>query len=393
LRRTIPKSLKYLKEQRPSCQFAHDIVCISAEGALSSTSIELYPNYTNSKSGVTASVACSALIAGRSGGAFIVAWKRPNPVVWIELPIILLLLSGCAIKRPPVYIPPYEEAENGSWEQPAPTASQPPQGQPSTTSSKAKKDVSIVRRTITEKELRKLQDKDPDLDFYQCLAILSRLNKKDKEYIRADMKNKKPLKVPRDFSAYKEWSPLPRTITGIGKIPKFVLIVKDIPFLGWYSNGKLVNDTYVCVGKMRTWTKRGMYRVKEKDLNHMSDYPNAYGEPSSMPLAMKIYERVWIHAGDVIGPNCSHGCINVPLSHADKLYTWTDIGTVVMITESLKDLGSDMKAGLPAIPQPGAPAKPVQKGLPDKSSIRADGTVPSNQVNRNTATSRGGGGQ
>jgi hypothetical protein len=313
--------------------------------------------------------------------------------VWFGLPIIFLLLSGCALKRPPVYIPPYDEVENGSWEQPTAATPQSPRSQPSTTSTKTKKELATVQRTITEKELRKLQEKDPELDFYQCLAILSRLNKKDKEYIRADMKNKKRLKVPRDFAAYKEWSPLPRTITGIGKIPKFVLIVKDIPFLGWYGNGKLLNDTYVCVGKMRTWTKRGMYRVKEKDPNHMSDYPNAYGEPSLMPLAMKIYDRVWIHAGDVIGPNCSHGCINVPLSHADKLYTWAEIGTVVMITESLKDLGSDMKAGLPGVPQPGAPAKPVQKGLMDKSNIRADGTVSSSQVNRNTATSKGGGGQ
>jgi lipoprotein-anchoring transpeptidase ErfK/SrfK len=290
-------------------------------------------------------------------------WTRPNPVLWTELLIVFLLLSGCAVKKPPVYLPPYDEAEDRPREQTAVT--QPAEKQPP---KKTKQDLAIVKRTITENELRKLEEKDPELDFYQCLAILSRLNLKDKEYIRADMKHKRLLKVPKDFSAYKEWSPLPRTITGIGKIPKFILIVKDIAFLGWYERGKLVNDTYVCVGKMRTWTKRGIYRVKDKDLNHMSDYPNAYGEPSIMPLALRIYDRVWIHAGDVIGPNCSHGCINVPLSHADKLYTWTEIGTVVMITESLKDLGSDMKAGLPAIPQPAVPAKPVPKGGTNKTS-------------------------
>jgi lipoprotein-anchoring transpeptidase ErfK/SrfK len=292
-------------------------------------------------------------------------WRKTNPVLWTELLIVFFLLSGCAIKRPPVYIPPYDEAESRPMEQPAVT--QPTEAQ---SSQKSKKDLSIVRRKVTEKELRKLEEKDPGLDFYQCLAILSRLNLKDKEYIRADMKQGRPLKVPKDFSSYKDWSPLPRTITGVGQIPKFILIVKDLPFLGWYERGKLVDDTYVCVGKMRTWTKRGMYRVKVKDPNHMSDYPNAYGDPSLMPSAMRIYERVWIHAGDVIGPNCSHGCINVPISHADKLYAWSDIGTVVLITESLKDLGSEIKAGVPAKPQPGAPAKPAPKGVAKKTNSR-----------------------
>ena len=54
------------------------------------------------------------------------------------------------------------------------------------------KDLSTVRRVITEKEVRKLQQKDPDLEFYRCIEILCRINKKDKEYIREDMK----LSVP-----------------------------------------------------------------------------------------------------------------------------------------------------------------------------------------------------
>jgi hypothetical protein len=86
-----------------------------------------------------------------------------------------------------------------------------------------------------------------------------------------------------------------------------------------------------------------MYRVQEKDLNHMSTYPNAYGESAIMPSALHIYERVWIHTGDVIGPNCSHGCINVPIAYSEKLYDWAEVGTAVLITESLKDLGRDMK--------------------------------------------------
>jgi lipoprotein-anchoring transpeptidase ErfK/SrfK len=210
------------------------------------------------------------------------------------------------------------------------------------------KDLSTVRRVITEKELRKLVEKDPDLEFYRCIEILCRLNRKDKEYIRADMKRKSPLIVPKSFSSYKDWSPLPGKITSAGNIPKLILVVKDIYFLGWYQNGKLVGDTYICLGKMNAWTKRGMFKVMGKDPRHVSTYPNAYGEPAFMPDALHIYKRVWIHTGDVIGPNCSHGCINVPLFYSDKLYDWAEVGTAVLITESLKDLGRDMKMKIAA---------------------------------------------
>jgi hypothetical protein len=256
----------------------------------------------------------------------------------------------------------------------APSAGQPRQ---STKTAPPGKDVRwkhspVVRRAITEKELRRLEAKDPELDFYRCLLILSRLNKKDKEYIRNDMKHKRPMLVPKDFSAYKDWTPLPTTITGIGKFPKFILVVKNIPFIGWYEHGKLVDDSYVCVGKMNTWTKRGIYRIKQKDPEHMSTYPNAYGDPAYMPMALHVYERVWIHAGDVTGPNCSHGCINVPLYQAQKLYSWTDIGTVVVITESLKDLGQQVKAISGEKPLQNEPSRGEQKNAAPKASGQAD---------------------
>ncbi|MEM5786636.1 MAG: L,D-transpeptidase [Syntrophobacteraceae bacterium] len=234
---------------------------------------------------------------------------------------------------------------------------------------KTRKELGLVHRVVTEKELKAYEHRDPDLHFNRCIEILCRLNGKDKEYIRDDIKRKRALTIPRNFAAYKDWSPLPATITGTEKIPKFVLIVKDICFLGWYEKGRLVGDTYVCIGKMNTWTKRGMYRVKEKDPDHMSHYPNAYGEPARMPFAMRVYDRVWIHAGDVVGRNCSRGCINVPLFTSNKLYTWTQIGTPVLITESLKDLGRDVKSGLSAGPASDTRTKTDQRtGTPPKPS-------------------------
>ncbi|MCE5334033.1 MAG: L,D-transpeptidase [Desulfobacteraceae bacterium] len=270
---------------------------------------------------------------------------------------VLLVINGCA--RRPVdmrqveYFPPYEEEEK----LPETRSIKPV---PPPRKKTAEKNPAVSHRRITEKELRLLGERDPDLHIYRCYEILSRLNKKDRDYIREDMKKKRPLIVPKDFSAYKEWSPLPARISGTGKFPKFILVVKDIPFIGWYENGKLVGDSYICIGKMRTWTKRGLYRVKDKDPSHMSTYMNAYGDPALMPLALRVYDRVWIHAGDVVGPNCSHGCINVPLFSADKLYSWADIGAVVLITESLRDLGRDIKLGF-------TPDKP-----PSKEPVRTE---------------------
>jgi lipoprotein-anchoring transpeptidase ErfK/SrfK len=265
-----------------------------------------------------------------------------NPGLWIAA-IALLLVSGCTTA--PVDTEQFEITPDQAGATPAVESAAAP-SPPNASVKQAKpaaKDFSTQRRTITEKELRKLEAKDSDLEFYRCIEILCRLNRKDKEYIREDMKLKRPLIVPRNFSSYKDWSPLPANIKGAGKFPKLILLVKDIHFLGWYQNGRLVGDTYVCIGKMNTWTKRGIYRVQGKDPRHMSTYPNAYGKAAFMPDALHIYDRVWIHTGDVTGPNCSHGCINVPIAYSDKLYDWADVGTSVLITESLKDLGRDIQ--------------------------------------------------
>lgn len=310
---------------------------------------------------------------------------RFNPGLWMGL-LVLLLTYGCV--QTPIETEQQEsqqdQTEAAAPAQPGSKASQSPKASAKQTA----KDLATVHRVITEKELRQLGDKDPDLEFYHALEILCRLNKKDKEYIREDMKKKRPITVPKNFAAYKDWSPLPRTISGVSKFPKLILVVKNIPFLGWYQNGKLVGDTYICIGKMNTWTKRGIYRVNQKDANHMSTYPNAYGYPSFMPWALHVYERVWIHAGDVIGPNCSHGCINVPIAYSEKLFNWTDIGTGVVITESLKDLGRDIKtAHLDTQPQKGTSVKEQAK---EDKKLKSDKQPPAQSLGSSSKAATGG---
>lgn len=198
-----------------------------------------------------------------------------------------------------------------------------------------------TERVITERELTRICDRDPSLTPLMCYEILGRLNTRARYYIPEDIKAGKRMKVPRDFRAFRNWSPLPKDLRVARNHPKFILIVKDIPFLGWYQKGRMIGDTQICIGKEWGWTRKGLYRVEEKDADHVSaSYPNAYGEPAPMPLAMRIYGRVWIHAGDVVGGFCSHGCINLPLTPAEKLFRWADIGTPVLVVDSLKELNS-----------------------------------------------------
>lgn len=200
-------------------------------------------------------------------------------------------------------------------------------------------DLSWTKRAISADQLHQLTERDPALTPAGCMEILARLNHKDRCYIRRDIKDGKALKVPNDFRAYLDWSPLPSHLEQVAQLPEFILVVKDIAFLGWYENGQLRGNTYVCIGRKPKWTRAGWYRVRNKDIDHVSSsYRSALGYPALMPFALRIYGRVWIHGGDVTKGNCSHGCINLPLDAAQQLYSWANPGTKVLIVESLQDL-------------------------------------------------------
>jgi hypothetical protein len=193
-----------------------------------------------------------------------------------------------------------------------------------------------TQRVISEKELEAISQRDMDLSPSASRRLLAKLNARDFDYIAQDIQDGKPIKVPNDFTAFKSWTPLEKYIPDVADLPRFILIVKDVPYIGWYERGKLVGDTYICVGKVNSTTAEGLYTVQEKDLNHRSrSYPNAYGEPAPMPWALRIYETVWIHAGDIVSGHCSHGCVNLPIFPAMRLFEWATPGTPVLIADSL----------------------------------------------------------
>jgi hypothetical protein len=199
-------------------------------------------------------------------------------------------------------------------------------------------------RIVTEDELNGLEMKYPALTPSISHKILARLNSKAEFHIYDDIRKQKPLRVPNDFRAYLDWTPLPRQLQHPTPTPKCILVVKEIPFVGWYDNGKLVADSQVGLGMVGEETKSGVYKILEKAVEKYSlSYRNDLGEPAWMPWAMRIYGAVWIHAGDVSGPYCSHGCVMLPMGAAEELFHWTDAQATVVIVDSLSDLNQREK--------------------------------------------------
>ena len=196
------------------------------------------------------------------------------------------------------------------------------------------RDLSWTERVISEAELLGMERSDPSLDVNTCRDILARLNTEEPFYIREDIRQGRKLKVPNDFNAYRDWTPMPVRLPANLQAPKFILVAKDLGFIGWYESGILIGDSQACTGTSGQDTKPGLYRVGEKDATHTSSsYPNDFGNPAWMPFSLHIYEAVWIHAGNVFGARCSHGCVVLPIEKAEKLFNWAEPGTPVLVTE------------------------------------------------------------
>ena len=126
------------------------------------------------------------------------------------------------------------------------------------------------------------------------------------------------------------WSPMEKHIASFEPIPKVIFIVLHEYFLGRYENGELIEWTNTLAGKT---TKPGVYKVLKKDKDHYSkSFKTRDGRDTPMPNALQIYGNVWIHGGDAYKPkHISHDCINVVNDYAAELYSWAEVGTIVII--------------------------------------------------------------
>jgi len=118
----------------------------------------------------------------------------------------------------------------------------------------------------------------------------------------------------------------------------------------FYDNGCVVNATSVTTGRPQLPTPTGTFSIflKEGPVEIISGYPPSspsYYTPVMIQYVMEflsggyfIHNAHW-EATDDYGPGsqydnviASHGCLHTPLATMAWAYSWTPIGTPVVIT-------------------------------------------------------------
>lgn len=103
-----------------------------------------------------------------------------------------------------------------------------------------------------------------------------------------------------------------------------------------YAYTEPVFTTQVSTGRLNTPTVVGTFRIYSRTPSQtMSGYHLGYNyELPNVPFVMYFHGEYALHGAywrDTFGTPGSHGCINLPVSAAEWLYTYASIGTLVNI--------------------------------------------------------------
>ena len=129
-----------------------------------------------------------------------------------------------------------------------------------------------------------------------------------------------------------------------------VRIVVSIPLQVAYvfKGPTLIGASSVSTGKAGYDTPVGAFTVLQKAEQHRS----SLYDDAPMPFMQRLtWDGVALHAGKVTGQPASHGCVRLPAAFARKLYTETQLGAQVVITDEAP-LSADQALAL--IPGSGA---------------------------------------
>lgn len=122
-----------------------------------------------------------------------------------------------------------------------------------------------------------------------------------------------------------------REVAGDGQ-PRIVVSLSDqLAFL--YRGSTLVAVSTISSGKPGKDTPTGVFPILEKKKFHRSiKYDNA-----PMPFMQRIDRYgIALHGGQLPGYPASHGCIRLPAKFAAKLFAVTEVGTPVMVGDTLE---------------------------------------------------------
>lgn len=94
-----------------------------------------------------------------------------------------------------------------------------------------------------------------------------------------------------------------------------------------YDSNGLFAEAAVSTGTRSHPTPSGVFSIIQKNKHHVSNLYNA-----SMPYMQRItWSGVAMHTGPLPGYAASHGCIRLPNEFAARLWTWTKMGTRVIV--------------------------------------------------------------
>lgn len=97
-----------------------------------------------------------------------------------------------------------------------------------------------------------------------------------------------------------------------------------------YRNGVRIGQSTVSTGTKGHSTPTGMFTILQKKVRHES---NIY-KGAKMPHMQRLtWTGIAMHAGHLPGYPASHGCVRLPVDFAEKLYSVTQNGTSVIITD------------------------------------------------------------
>lgn len=108
-----------------------------------------------------------------------------------------------------------------------------------------------------------------------------------------------------------------------------------------YENGALAKTFLVSTGTYSHPTPLGKTEVTDKIPVHRYTWsygpenPNNYDLPG-VKWNLRFRQHYYIHSAywhNNFGNRMSHGCVNVDMENAEWIYNWTDVGTVVEITD------------------------------------------------------------
>ena len=98
-----------------------------------------------------------------------------------------------------------------------------------------------------------------------------------------------------------------------------------------YRGGVLIGITTVSTGRTGNETPVGTFNILQKRREH---YSNLYNN-APMPFMLRLtWDGIALHAGQIPGHPASHGCVRLPMDFARALFTATEVGASVHVTDA-----------------------------------------------------------